>query len=108
MAVGVPDARGQLPLIAPSRGGEVIDAFLAGAEPEVWGSDLWAPQMLTPATEHQICHSHQARDLTFASEADTGAERVWALDLRHVFGRRSGSITNASRSRQRRSHAADC
>src|SRR5215218_2816620 len=74
-------------LIAPSRGGEVIDAFLAGAEPEVWGSDLWAPQMLTPATEHQICHSHQARDLTFASEADTGAERVWALDLRHVFGR---------------------
>ena len=43
--------------------------------------------MLTPATEHQICHSHQARDLTFASEADSGAERVWALDLRHVFGR---------------------
>jgi transposase len=74
-------------LIAPSRGGEVIDAFLAGAEPEVWGSDLYAPQMLTPATEHQICHSHQARDLTFASEADTGDERVWALDLRHVFGR---------------------
>lgn len=65
----------------------MIDAFLAGAEPKVWGSDLWAPQLLTPATEHQICHSHQARDLTFASEADTGAERVWALDLRHVFGR---------------------
>src|SRR5215213_1571632 len=74
-------------VIAPSRGGEVIDAFLAGAEPEVWGSDLWAPQMLTPATAHQICHSHQARDLTFASEADSGAERAWALDLRHVFGR---------------------
>jgi transposase len=74
-------------LIAPSRGGEVIDAFLAGVEPEVWGSDLWAPQLLTPATAHQICHSHQARDLTFASEADTGDERVWALDLRHVFGR---------------------
>src|SRR5215210_1091557 len=74
-------------VIAPSRGGEVIDAFLAGVEPEVWGSDLWAPQMLTPATAHQICHSHQARDLTFASEADTGDERVWALDLRHVFGR---------------------
>ena len=50
-------------VIAPSRGGEVIDAFLAGAEPDVWGSDLWAPQVLTPATEHQICHSHQARDL---------------------------------------------
>jgi len=74
-------------LIAPSRGGEVIDAFLGGVEPEVWGSDLYAPQILTAATEHQICHSHQARDLTFASEADTGDERVWALDLRHVFGR---------------------
>jgi len=74
-------------VIAASRGGEVIDAFLGGVEPEVWGSDLWAPQMLTPATAHQICHSHQARDLTFAAEADTGAERVWALDLRHVFGR---------------------
>src|SRR5215212_7991494 len=74
-------------VIAPSRGGEVIDAFLAGVEPEVWGSDLYAPQVLTPATAHQICHSHQARDLTFASEADTGAERAWALELRHVFGR---------------------
>src|SRR3954468_7689502 len=74
-------------VIAPSRGGEVIDAFLGGVEPEVWGSDLYAPQMLTSATAHQICHSHQARDLTFASEADTGDERVWALDLRHVFGR---------------------
>ncbi len=74
-------------VIAPSRGGEVIDAFLDGVEPEVWGSDLYAPQMLTPATEHQICLSHQTRDLTFASEADTGDERIWALDLRHVFGR---------------------
>jgi transposase len=74
-------------VIAPSRGGEVIDAFLAGAEPEVWGSDLWAPQILTSATEHQICLSHQERDLTFAVEADTGEARLWAIELRHVFGR---------------------
>ena len=74
-------------LIAPTRGGEVIDAFLDGVEPEVWGSDLYAPQMLTPATEHQICHSHQARDLTFAVEADPLDERIWAGQLRHVFGR---------------------
>jgi transposase len=74
-------------VIAPSRGGEVIDAFLDGAEPEVWGSDLWAPQMLTPAKAHQICLSHQARDLTFAVEADAGEERLWAIELRHVFGR---------------------
>src|SRR5215210_2800116 len=74
-------------VIAASRGGDVIDAFLAGAEPEVWGSDLYAPQILLPATAHQICHSHQARDLTFAAETDTGDERIWALALRHVFGR---------------------
>src|SRR5918999_6113565 len=74
-------------VIAPSRGGDVIDAFLAGAEPEVWGSDLWAPQILLAAGEHQICLSHQARDLTFASEADPDTERIWALDLRHLFGR---------------------
>jgi len=74
-------------VIAPSRGGEVIDAFLGGVEPEVWGSDLYAPQILTSATEHQICHSHQARDLTFAAEADSGDERLWAIELRHIFGR---------------------
>src|SRR3954447_5794996 len=74
-------------VIAPSRGGEVIDAFLAGAEPEVWGSDLWAPQILTAAGTHQICLSHQERDLTFAVEADTGEARLWAIELRHVLGR---------------------
>jgi transposase len=65
----------------------VIDAFLDGVEPAVWGSDLYAPQILTAAGAHQICHSHQARDLTFAAEADTGEEQLWARELRHVFGR---------------------
>jgi transposase len=74
-------------VITASRGGDVIDAFLHGVEPEVWGSDLYAPQMLTPAGAHQICMSHQERTLTFASEADTGEERLWAIELRHLFGR---------------------
>lgn len=74
-------------LIAPSRGGEVIDAFLDGVAPEVWGSDLYAPQILTAATEHQICHSHQQRDLTFAIEADPYTERLWAVEVQRVFGR---------------------
>jgi transposase len=74
-------------VIAASRGGEVIDAFLDGVEPAVWGSDLWAPQLLTPAEAHQICLSHQGRDLSFAVEADTGAARLWAIEVRHVFGR---------------------
>ena len=74
-------------VIAPSRGGDVIDAFLHGVEPAVWGSDLSAPQMLTPAGAHQVCMSHQERNLTFASEADTGEARLWAIELRHLFGR---------------------
>ena len=74
-------------VIAASRGGEVIEAFLDGVEPEVWGSDLYAPQMLTSAQAHQICMSHQERALTFAVEADAGEARLWAIELRHVFGR---------------------
>ena len=74
-------------VIAASRGGEVIEAFLQGVEPEVWGSDLYAPQVLTRAGAHQICLSHQERALTFAVEADTGEARLWAIELRHVFGR---------------------
>jgi len=94
-------------VIAPSRGGEVIDAFLAGAEPEVWGSDLWAPQVLTAAGTHQICLSHQARDLTFAVDADTGEARLWAIELRHVLGRairlhhERGQVTAATFARRR-------
>jgi transposase len=102
-------------LIAPSRGGEVIDAFLDGVEPEVWGSDLYAPQMLTPAGAHQICLSHQERDLTFAVEADPLNERLWAVELRHVFGRairlhhERGQITPESFARRRKlvEHATD-
>lgn len=95
-------------VIAPSRGGEVIDAFLAGAEPEVWGSDLWAPQILTSATEHQICLSHQERDLTFAVEADTDEARLWAIELRHVFGRAIRLHHERAQVTPRPSRAADC
>jgi hypothetical protein len=65
----------------------VIDAFLDGVEPAVWGSDRWAPRSLTAAGEHPICLSHQERDLTVAVEADTGPARRSAIEPRHVFGR---------------------
>jgi len=82
---GTPDA--SYHVIAPSRGGDVIDAFLGDAAPEVWCSDLWAPQMLTDVERHQVCLAHQLRDLTYAAEADAGDERAWAAALRHVLGR---------------------
>ena len=74
-------------VIAPSRGGDVIDAFLGEAVPEVWCSDLWAPQVGTDAAHYQVCLGHQVRDLTYAVEADAGDERAWAVELRHVLGR---------------------
>jgi transposase len=74
-------------VIRPSRGAGVIDEFLDGAEPEVWGSDLWAPQVGTMAGAHQICMSHQLRDLSYTEEADEACGQRWARDLRHVFGR---------------------
>jgi transposase len=74
-------------LIAPSRGGDVIDAFLGDAVPEVWCSDLWAPQVGTDAERRQVCLGHQLRDLTYAGEADGPEGRAWAAALRHTFGR---------------------
>lgn len=74
-------------VIVPSRGARVIDAFLDGAEPEVWGSDVYAPQVGTAAGANQICLAHQIRDLTYAVEADDLDGRVWAVALRHLLGR---------------------
>ena len=84
-AFGTPDA--SYHVLAPSRGADVIDAFLGDAAPEVWVSDLWAPQVGTAAGRHQICLAHQLRDLTYAVEADEPEGRAWAGDLRHVLGR---------------------
>jgi transposase len=45
------------------------------------------PQVGTAAGVHQVCLSHQVRDLTYAVEADGLDGRVWAVALRHAFGR---------------------
>src|SRR5215207_2246727 len=74
-------------VIVPRRNAEVIAAFLGGARPEGWVSDLWAPQVKVDALTHQICLAHQIRNLTYAVEADGYAGRVWAVELRHLFGR---------------------
>lgn len=89
--------------IVPSRGGHVPKDFLGDIVPEVWGSDALGSQLGAPAADHQLCLSHQIRDLTYAAEADPNrAERLWARELRHVFARairlhrERGSITGAT------------
>ncbi len=74
-------------VIVPRRNAEVIAAFLGDARPESWVSDLWSPQLQVDAETHQICLSHQIRNLTYAVEADGYAGRVWAVELRHLLGR---------------------
>jgi transposase len=74
-------------LIAPTRGGQVIDEFLAGAVPEVWISDLAPAQLGTAAEAHQICLAHQLRDLQYAAEADDTVGLIWAVALQRVFRR---------------------
>jgi transposase len=74
-------------VIVPSRGADVVARFLGEARPEAWGSDAFPTQLSAPAARHQLCLSHQIRDLTYAAEVDGPAGRRWARDLRHVFGR---------------------
>jgi transposase len=74
-------------VIVPRRNAEVIAAFLGKTRPEGWVSDLWSPQLQVDAEAHQICLSHQIRNLTYAVEADGYAGRVRAVELRHLLGR---------------------
>src|SRR5215210_3679672 len=95
-------------VIVPRRNAEVIVAFLGDARPEGWVSDLWSPQLQVDAETHQICLSHQIRNLTYAVEADGYTGRVWAVELRHLLGRAiqlhgiRDTLTPASFTRRRR------
>jgi transposase len=74
-------------VIVPRRNTEAIAAFLGDTRPEGWVSDLWSPQLQVEADTHQICLSHQIRNLTYAVDADGYTGRVWAIELRHLLGR---------------------
>jgi transposase len=95
-------------MIVPRRNAEVIAAFLGETRPAGWVSDLWRPQLQVDAETHQICLSHQIRNLTYAVEADGYAGRVWAVELRHLLGRAihlhgiRDTLTPASFTRRRR------
>jgi hypothetical protein len=74
-------------VILPSCGADVVERFLGETKPEAWGSDAFPSQLTAPAARHQLCLSHQIRDLTYATEVDGLAGQRWARELRHVFGR---------------------
>jgi transposase len=74
-------------VIVLRRNADVIAAFLGETRPESWVSDLWNPQIQVDAATHQLCLAHQIRNLSYAAEADGYAGLVWAVELRHLFGR---------------------
>ena len=65
----------------------MIAAFPGDTHPASRVSDLWSPQLKVDAETHQPCLAHRIRNLTYAAEADGYTGLVWAVELRHLFGR---------------------
>jgi transposase len=69
-------------VIRPRRNGAVVQAFLGEAVPETWGSDLYRPQLNAGAARHQICLTHQLRDLQYVVDKE---QSPWARDCQALF-----------------------
>jgi transposase len=74
---------GEYHLIVPSRGQNVIDAFMREARAEVWNSDCWKPQLNAPADLHQLCIPHQIRNLQ--KLIDERPHLRWAREMQDLF-----------------------
>jgi transposase len=77
--------------LAPRRNGDVLLAFLAGATPGTWVSDLYGAQLRAPTAHYQICLQHQLRALRYAEQWERGdaraAERAWAAQFAELIRR---------------------
>lgn len=69
-------------VIAPRRNGAVVEAFQAGTATGTWVSDLWKPQLNALAARHQVCLSHQLRDLQYVVDREQSA---WAGECQALF-----------------------
>jgi len=58
---------------APSRGKNVVEAFLGSHRPDYWVSDRLAAQMGWATKEHQVCLAHLLRDVQYAIDAGDNA-----------------------------------
>lgn len=83
--------------VEPSRGKQVVAAFLGEHRPDIWVSDRYGAQMGWAAKDNQVCLAHLIRDVQYA--IDEGDD-VLAPDIRHLLGR-------ACRIGRRREHLAD-
>ena len=74
---------GEYHLIRPSRGYDVIAAFMGECCAEVWQSDCWRPQLNAPAEVHQLCLPHQIRNLQRL--IDQRPRLRWAREMQALF-----------------------
>lgn len=84
---------------SPSRGKEVVEAFLGGHRPDYWVSDRLAAQMGWAEKEHQICLAHLLRDAQYAIDAgdDRFAPGIAGLIGKAcAIGRRRERLTDAT------------
>lgn len=56
-------------VIKPSRGKDVVEAFLGDHRPDFWVSDRLAAQMSWARKGHQVCLAHVVRDVQYAIDA---------------------------------------
>jgi transposase len=98
---------GEYHLIRPSRGFDVVNAFMGDTQAEVWVSDCWKPQLRAPAQTHQVCLPHQIRNLQ--GLIDKRPHLRWAREMQALFreavhlDHRRGSLTERGFQRQVRS-----
>jgi transposase len=100
-------------VIEPRRNGDVVRAFLGDARPPNWVSDLWKPQLQAAAGRHQICLSHQLRDLQYVvdREQSTWAQQCQALfrlAIHRAHQRDRGELRGAAYEATVRKIEADC
>lgn len=82
-------------VVRPSRGKEVVEAFLGEVRPDFWVSDRLAAQMGWATKEHRACLAHLVRNVQYAIDAgdDTFAPAVLALLGRAIrIGQRRQSL----------------
>lgn len=90
--------------IVPSRGQDVIAAFMRECEADVWVCDCWKAQLNAPAKVHQICLSHQIRNLQGLIEKRPRLQ--WAQEMQALFrkaihlGKRRWKLTKEGFERQ--------
>jgi transposase len=74
---------GEYHVIKPSRGQDVIAAFMGDHCADVWQSDCWKPQLKAPAKQHQLCIPHQIRNLQ--GLIDQRPRLTWAHEMQSLF-----------------------